>query len=104
MTGYGRSTLEQNERYYTVEIKSVNHKYSDITIYQLIYKQHRIIYSIYNNKIYIISVLHTAQSPDPLRQWAQDSGAPRKPVRCCSFGPHNPKDKRPPEYRSTGIL
>ena len=39
-------------------------KYNDITIYQLIYKQHRIIYSIDNNKIYIISVLHTAQSPE----------------------------------------
>ncbi len=39
-------------------------KHNDITIYQLIYKQHRIIYSIDNNKIYIISVLHTAQSPE----------------------------------------
>ena len=39
-------------------------KYNDITIYQLIYKQHRIIYSIDNNKIYIISVLHTTQSPE----------------------------------------
>ena len=39
-------------------------KYNDKTIYQLIYKQHRIIYSIDNNKIYIISVLHSAQSPE----------------------------------------
>lgn len=32
MTGYGRGVLEQNDRYYSVEIKSVNHKYSDITV------------------------------------------------------------------------
>ena len=32
MTGYGRGTLEQNDRSYIIEIKSVNHKYSDITI------------------------------------------------------------------------
>ncbi len=32
MTGYGRSKLEKNNRIYTIEIKSVNHKYSDISI------------------------------------------------------------------------
>lgn len=32
MTGYGRGKYEVEGRSYTVEIKSVNHKYSDITI------------------------------------------------------------------------
>jgi len=32
MTGYGRGIYEADCRSYTVEIKSVNHKYSDITI------------------------------------------------------------------------
>lgn len=32
MTGYGRAKLEKNNRIYGIEIKSVNHKYSDITI------------------------------------------------------------------------
>ncbi len=32
MTGFGRSKSEKNAREYIVEIKSVNHKYSDITI------------------------------------------------------------------------
>ena len=32
MTGFGRSKLEENSREYIVEIKSVNHKYSDILI------------------------------------------------------------------------
>lgn len=32
MTGFGRSKLELNSREYIVEIKSVNHKYSDISI------------------------------------------------------------------------
>lgn len=32
MTGFGRSQLEKNERSYTVEIKSVNHRYNDINI------------------------------------------------------------------------
>lgn len=32
MTGFGRAKLEKNNRIYTVEIKSVNHKYNDITI------------------------------------------------------------------------
>ena len=32
MTGFGRSKLEKNNRIYTVEIKSVNHKYNDISI------------------------------------------------------------------------
>lgn len=32
MTGYGRAKLEKNDRIYKIEIKSVNHKYSDITI------------------------------------------------------------------------
>lgn len=32
MTGFGRSKLEINSREYIVEIKSVNHKYSDISI------------------------------------------------------------------------
>lgn len=32
MTGFGRAKLEKNDRIYNVEIKSVNHKYNDITI------------------------------------------------------------------------
>ena len=32
MTGFGRAKLERNNRIYTIEIKSVNHKYNDITI------------------------------------------------------------------------
>ena len=32
MTGFGRAKLEKNNRIYTIEIKSVNHKYNDITI------------------------------------------------------------------------
>ncbi len=32
MTGFGRAKLEKNNRIYTVEIKSLNHKYNDITI------------------------------------------------------------------------
>ena len=32
MTGYGKSTLSINSREYQVEMKSVNHKYSDINI------------------------------------------------------------------------
>ena len=32
MTGFGRAKYEENGREYTVEIKSVNHKYSDISI------------------------------------------------------------------------
>ncbi len=32
MTGFGRANVEKNSREYTVEIKSVNHKYSDITV------------------------------------------------------------------------
>lgn len=32
MTGFGRSKIEMNSREYVVEIKSVNHKYSDISI------------------------------------------------------------------------
>lgn len=32
MTGFGRSTYETDGRSYTVEIKSVNHKYSDISV------------------------------------------------------------------------
>ncbi len=32
MTGFGRAKLEKEEREYLVEIRSVNHKYSDITI------------------------------------------------------------------------
>ena len=32
MTGFGRSKININQREYCVEIKSVNHKYSDITI------------------------------------------------------------------------
>lgn len=32
MTGFGRANLEKNTREYTIEIKSVNHKYSDITV------------------------------------------------------------------------
>ena len=32
MTGFGRAKLEKNNRIYNIEIKSVNHKYSDISI------------------------------------------------------------------------
>lgn len=32
MTGFGRSTLTENSRQYQIEIKSVNHKYSDINV------------------------------------------------------------------------
>ncbi len=32
MTGYGRAKVEKEERQYIIEIKSVNHKYSDINI------------------------------------------------------------------------
>lgn len=32
MTGFGRAKFENDSRIYTVEIKSVNHKYSEITI------------------------------------------------------------------------
>lgn len=32
MTGFGRATLQRNSREYVIEIKSVNHKYSDITV------------------------------------------------------------------------
>ncbi len=32
MTGFGRAKLEKNNRIYSIEIKSVNHKYSDISI------------------------------------------------------------------------
>ena len=32
MTGYGKSTIEKDKRNYQVEIKSVNHRYLDISI------------------------------------------------------------------------
>lgn len=32
MTGFGRSRYEKDGRTYTVEIKSVNHKYTDISV------------------------------------------------------------------------
>lgn len=32
MTGFGRASLEKDSREYIVEIKSVNHKYNDITV------------------------------------------------------------------------
>ena len=32
MTGFGRAKLEVNDRIYTIEIKSVNHKYNDISV------------------------------------------------------------------------
>ena len=32
MTGFGRGKYEKDGRFYTVEIKSVNHKYTDISI------------------------------------------------------------------------
>lgn len=32
MTGFGRAKLERNDRIYNIEIKSVNHKYNDISI------------------------------------------------------------------------
>lgn len=38
--------------------------YKNKKIYQLIYEKHRILYWINDDKIYIISVLHTSQSPE----------------------------------------
>ncbi len=32
MTGFGRAKLEKNNRTYNIEIKSVNHRYNDITV------------------------------------------------------------------------
>ena len=32
MTGYGRSIYESDNRRFTIEIKSVNHKYNDVSI------------------------------------------------------------------------
>ena len=32
MTGFGRAKLEKNNRIYSIEIKSVNHKYNDLTV------------------------------------------------------------------------
>ena len=32
MTGFGRANIAENSREFTVEIKSVNHKYNDITL------------------------------------------------------------------------
>ena len=32
MTGFGRAKLEKNNRIYSIEIKSINHKYTDISI------------------------------------------------------------------------
>lgn len=32
MTGFGRARLEKNNRCYNIEIKSVNHRYADVTI------------------------------------------------------------------------
>lgn len=32
MTGFGRARLEKNNRTYNIEIKSVNHRYNDITV------------------------------------------------------------------------
>ena len=32
MTGFGKSKLEKNERTYSIEIKSVNHRYCDISV------------------------------------------------------------------------
>jgi len=32
MTGFGRGKYENEGRYYSIDIKSVNHKYSDISI------------------------------------------------------------------------
>lgn len=32
MTGYGKASLEKNSRKYQIEIKSVNHRYLDISV------------------------------------------------------------------------
>ena len=32
MTGYGKANLSQNQKEYQVEIKSVNHRYLDISV------------------------------------------------------------------------
>ena len=32
MTGYGRGEFEKDGRVYTVEIKTINHRYSDVTV------------------------------------------------------------------------
>ena len=51
MTGYGRAKLEQGSREYLVEIKSVNHKYADITVKgprNLLYLEDKIRKSVLN--------------------------------------------------------
>lgn len=52
MTGYGRATLEIDSRSYTIEIKAINHKYSDISIKlprTLIYMEEQIKKTILKN-------------------------------------------------------
>ena len=51
MTGFGRAKLEKGTREYLVEIKSVNHKYSDITVKlprNLLYLEDKIRKSVLN--------------------------------------------------------
>ncbi len=51
MTGFGRAKLEIDTREYTIEIKSVNHKYSDITVKaprNLLYLEDKIRKSVLN--------------------------------------------------------
>ena len=51
MTGFGRAKLEQGSREYLVEIKSVNHKYADITVKgprNLLYLEDKIRKSVLN--------------------------------------------------------
>lgn len=51
MTGFGRAKSEKGEREYLIEIKSVNHKYSDITIKaprNLLYLEDRIRKTVLN--------------------------------------------------------
>ncbi len=44
------------------EIGKALFTYNNITFRQLLYKQHRIIYYINDNQIYIVSVIHTSQN------------------------------------------
>ena len=51
MTGFGRAKLEKDTREYLVEIRSVNHKYADITVKtprNLLYLEDRIRKAVLN--------------------------------------------------------
>ncbi len=51
MTGFGRAKLEKESREYLIEIRSVNHKYSDITVkapHSLLYLEDKIRKAVLN--------------------------------------------------------